>query len=810
MATSAVDAPATDPYTVPPGPTGSGAAPGAFRDGNPDQGASGDPRRATRSILLWIWVAVVSTAFSAAHVVDLPAARVSGMQWWVVWLVAAHRGLWLTLWLYVIVQLSERFPLGRAELGRRLGIHTLAAITLAAVSAAEMFWFVDVTPIPEPRLLRPDWPYFFNLLVTYAIFAVLAHAVVYARRYWQVRGTAQRLRAELEEAGRRRSTAELRALKAELSPQFLGNALEAVSTFVRTDPTAAQRVLAELGDLLRLTLTRSRTQEVSLREELETLDAVLDVERARLGWRFEVDVDVPAETQDALMPDMILRPMVENAIRRGLGSYHAGRIRIDARRSSQDGDILELRVTAEGTGLQADPHVPMAPVAMASWVANTRARLAELYGPRATLTIAAPADPAASSASCLTVPWHEVDAELAGSDVAARTTTDLAGLTDAGYGRKARRLPVVPAISMVVLSTLFTFVHLKRVYPDGTSLPVPLRFALPAGIIAAGILVAVGCTAFHLARRYPPSVGAHWGRALIAHARAALLLGIIGTALRMGNSWIVGYLFERSYRVVKLVAIPLGLIAHYMTYYAILAVVAYGFEYARRYRRARVVARNLSAELAEVSRRRAAAELSALKAELNPHFLGNALHTVSTLVRTNPAGAERVLGQLGELLRASAMRARTHEVTLREELETLEPYLAVEQTRLGQRLGVSWDVDEGLLEARVPHMILQPLVENAVKHGLAPRNTEGHIDVRARRRADRLEVSIHDDGVGLACDEPRPVAGQGVGLSNARARLAELYGHTATLEVVPGDAGGTVARLSLPWVGSSSASPVVE
>jgi two-component system LytT family sensor kinase len=169
-------------------------------------------------------------------------------------------------------------------------------------------------------------------------------------------------------------------------------------------------------------------------------------------------------------------------------------------------------------------------------------------------------------------------------------------------------------------------------------------------------------------------------------------------------------------------------------------------------------------------------------------------------VRTDPDAAERVLAQLGELLRAAVTHSRTHEVTLREELETLEPFLAVAQARLGQRLEVWWDVDEALLDARVPHMILQPLVENAVKHGLAPRRATGHIEVAARRGAGRLELSVPDDGVGLESYGYSLAHGQrGLGLANTRARLTELYGGAATLELMSSDRGGTVARLSVPW-----------
>ena len=806
MATSSVDASATDAQVTAVDFPSRAVASGMDGGDSAEMDLTSPSRRRSiaRLVLLWTAIAVVMIAFAALRVVDLESARAPGTRWWMIWLAAAHAGVWVTAWFYLAFHMSERFPIGRVRLVRHVGAHLGGVVVLSAVATLEMAWYVDVTPLLDPGLPAPGWKQFRDPLIYYPLLAALAHAVVYAKRYWHMHATAERLRVDLDEAGRRRSAAELRALKAEINPHFLGSAVHAVASSVRTDPAAAERVLAELGDLVRVTMTRAHKQEVTLREELQTLEPFLDVERARLGRRFEVELEVEDDALDALIPDMVLQPMVENAARRGLACYEGGHIRISVRRCSGGRDDLELRVEPRGTGSWTAPPVPRAPATAAAWVANARSRLGELYGTRAALDVAGPSAATASSgATCLTVPWHDAEVEST-RDAVPTVMVPREPALSAGVARVSmiRRLRIVPIVSMLVLSILFTIQHLERPVADGSTLPVPYRHAIPAGIIAAGIMVAIGLTAFHLARRYPPrwgsGAGTPWARAMLAHAKAAVVLGAVGSVLRFVNSWMAGYLLASGFRVVKFVTAAVGTIAFYVIIYILLAVVAFGIEYARRYRGTRTVARALSDQLAEAGRQRAAAELCALKAQLNPHFLGNALHTVSTLVRTNPGGAQRVLQQLGDLLRSAATRARTPEVTLREELETLEPYLAVEQVRLGQRLGVRWDVDEDLLEAQVPHMILQPLVENAVKHGLTPRRTEGHIEVRARRHEDRLEVSVRDDGVGLETDGG-PRTGSGMGLSNTRARLAELYGGTATLELTRCADGGTVARLSLPW-----------
>ena len=208
----------------------------------------------------------------------------------------------------------------------------------------------------------------------------------------------------------------------------------------------------------------------------------------------------------------------------------------------------------------------------------------------------------------------------------------------------------------------------------------------------------------------------------------------------------------------------------------------------------------LSGELATVSRRRTEAELRALKAELNPHFLGNALGAVSSLIRSDPATAERVLAELSELLRSSAATIDVQEVTLSEEIRGLTPFLTVERARFGDRLAISWDVDADAMDAHVPHMILQPLVENAIKHGLSARTGPGRVTVSGRRRGDQLELAVRDNGVGIEGNGHRASHhGSGIGLANTRARLAELYGSAASLGLANAEGGGAEARIALPW-----------
>ena len=186
--------------------------------------------------------------------------------------------------------------------------------------------------------------------------------------------------------------------------------------------------------------------------------------------------------------------------------------------------------------------------------------------------------------------------------------------------------------------------------------------------------------------------------------------------------------------------------------------------------------------------------LDALRAQIDPHFLFNALNSIAETIHRDPRAADRMLVGLGELLRSSLERRDTHEVALEEELRLLRHYLQIEQARLGDRLSVHWDVAPGLDDALVPPLLLQPLAENAIRHAIAVRIAPGRLDVRAWSGADGLWLAIRDDGATLASSSRR----QGVGLSNIASRLGLLYGDDHVLELVRLPDGGTEARVRLP------------
>ena len=187
------------------------------------------------------------------------------------------------------------------------------------------------------------------------------------------------------------------------------------------------------------------------------------------------------------------------------------------------------------------------------------------------------------------------------------------------------------------------------------------------------------------------------------------------------------------------------------------------------------------------------AKLDALRLQLQPHFLFNTLNAISTLVHRDANAADELISDLSELLRLS-LQTTAHEVPLSRELEFLDRYLAIEQTRLGDRLRIVRDIDPAVTAACVPTLLLQPLAENAIRHGIEPRRAPGALTVRARREGDTLHLSIADDGIGFVSAKAR-----GVGLTNSEHRLRALHGDAARLELRAPSEGGACVDITLPY-----------
>jgi two-component system, LytTR family, sensor kinase len=304
---------------------------------------------------------------------------------------------------------------------------------------------------------------------------------------------------------------------------------------------------------------------------------------------------------------------------------------------------------------------------------------------------------------------------------------------------------------------------------------------------------------FRIAHRFPVDAPG-WPRALVVHALAAVGFSIVHLGAMVGVRALVssGRMFPAAASWTSGVQrmYLMNLDWALMTYSAIVGM-SYALGYYRESCARAVRAAHLETRLAQ-------ARLKTLEAELHPHFLFNTLHAISTLVHTQPDLADRMVSRLSELLRITFSRSDAACVSLHEELEFLQKYLEIEQTRFQDRLTVHYEIDPGTRDAEVPRLILQPLVENAIKHGVGPRIEPGVISIGSRRDDGQLYLTVRDNGVGLT-GTTRARLRDGVGLSNTRDRLECLYGSDHALNFLESSPGLTV-EMRLPFRRVSSGS----
>jgi len=329
------------------------------------------------------------------------------------------------------------------------------------------------------------------------------------------------------------------------------------------------------------------------------------------------------------------------------------------------------------------------------------------------------------------------------------------------------------------------FATQSQVNPDLRNL-VPWKHALTVNLayywlygLAVPLVVAIG-------RRFPLDAR-RWGRALLIHIAASLFVTAFIVAV---TEVVLNAIHLRSVPVREAVLIALSVNFHSLlpTYWMIL--IAYlAFQYYAKYRDRELRASQLEARLSE-------AQLGALKMQLRPHFLFNTLNSISSLIYTDREAADAMLARLAEFLRLTIDSDAEQLVPLRRELDFVRRYLEIEQIRLESRLRVRYDIAEGVSDAPVPSLILQPLVENAIHHGVASREEGGTIVITAAVENARLRISVADDGPGFASGgAPERLR---IGLRNTQARLEQLYGARYDLKFADREEGGVVVEMRLP------------
>ena len=359
-------------------------------------------------------------------------------------------------------------------------------------------------------------------------------------------------------------------------------------------------------------------------------------------------------------------------------------------------------------------------------------------------------------------------------------------MTLTGQSRWRRlRVPllVLGAATLIALElTAFTYFSDRR--PKDACFLGVFRYHLFAFWLWASMVPVVGW----VARRFPLDGLPRLRNALI-HLFAAPVTVLIVILVYVAVVFHLGDLYPEStwgeaFRHAWALYFPFDL--------AVYAFILLGWtaaEWYRRYRDRELRAAQLESSLQE-------AKLAALRSQLNPHFLFNALNSVSALMHRDVDAADAMLARIGELLRLTLASDGSHEIRLHEELELLDRYLDVERIRFAERLAVTLDVSPVTLSAHLPPFSLQPLVENAIHHGVASRARGGRVTITARQVNDRLQLRVTDDGPGLGTSSPTR---EGVGLRNTRDRLRQLYGDAQMLDFRRPETGGLEVLVEVPW-----------
>jgi signal transduction histidine kinase len=291
-----------------------------------------------------------------------------------------------------------------------------------------------------------------------------------------------------------------------------------------------------------------------------------------------------------------------------------------------------------------------------------------------------------------------------------------------------------------------------------------------------------------------PIEKSNWIRSSLLHVPISIVLGAVVTGLERVLIWLrFSFPAGKPLTFESITRFVIGNFSEAIGIYMLIALTSYAVSYYSRYREGQLKTFQLEAQLST-------AQLQALKMQLHPHFLFNTLHSISALLNKDGEAARKMITRLGDFLRLTLENSGSQEVTLQQEMEFLGCYLEIERIRFQNRLVTRIDVAEQTLDAKVPNLILQPIVENAIRHGIAPRSTPGLIEIQAKQQNGRLRIQVRDNGPGLSEHRnPEYLFGKGLGLANTETRLERLYGAAHLFDLRNNPDGGLIVTLEIPF-----------
>lgn len=362
-------------------------------------------------------------------------------------------------------------------------------------------------------------------------------------------------------------------------------------------------------------------------------------------------------------------------------------------------------------------------------------------------------------------------------------------------------------VVLVFVGTLLALFSTTLFYPSNTISKEPMSFKaiLEWQLIWWYLWVILAPLVLWLSERFRIRRQG-WGRTILAHLGASIVISLTHLTMYILVAYVLGGTFwsdlTNEAKTTQLGSVILWWLTSFqinfhlrLLVYLVLLMMSHAVYYHGRYREEEVVTAKLETQLAE-------AQIQALKMQLQPHFLFNTLHSLSALLYTDRDAAEEMIQRLIRFLNLTLENPGEQIVTLQKELEFLNTYLEIEQVRFQERLRVNMDIDPQTLQACVPNLIMQPIVENAIRHGIAPLIEPGVISIRSSKVDGRLQIQIQDNGPGMVENGNGNGNGksrEGLGLANTRSRLVQLYGKSQKMEMSSGKPCGLLVTLEIPF-----------
>ena len=323
--------------------------------------------------------------------------------------------------------------------------------------------------------------------------------------------------------------------------------------------------------------------------------------------------------------------------------------------------------------------------------------------------------------------------------------------------------------------------------------PIPLTQSLYVQMVWSYLWALATPLVLWFAARLPIERN-NWIRSSLLHLPISVVLSCVVTAIGRVLIWLnFGYSEGKPLTFESVTNFVVANFSEGIGIYLLIALTSYALRYYRQYREGQLQTLQLESQLS-------LAQLQALKMQLHPHFLFNTLHSISALLNKDADAARKMITRLGDFLRLTLENSGSQEVTLEQEMAFLVCYLEIERIRFQNRLVTRMDIASETLDAKLPNLILQPIVENAIRHGIAPRSTPGLIEIEAKHQNGRLRIQVRDNGPGLSTHRTSEnLYRKGLGLANTKTRLERLYGAAHLLDLSNNPEGGLIVTLEIPF-----------